>query len=85
MNGQGCAILALNLVPINLIFPKNLFYKILLLPFQHSGQMDKIPIFVSHEWFLGHFLILGQKGTSAMILAYNLAFHDNLTPKFIQG
>ena len=35
--------------------PKNLFYGILCLPFQ-QGKLERTAIFVSHEWFLGHFL-----------------------------
>ena len=44
MDGQGCAILALELAP------KDLFYKILYLPFQ-QGKLERATSFVSHECF----------------------------------
>ena len=37
------------------ILPKNLFYKILCLPFQ-QGTLGRTTVFISYEWFLGHFL-----------------------------
>ena len=37
------------------ILPKNLFYKILRLPFQ-QGKLGRTTGFVSHERFKGHFL-----------------------------
>ena len=41
MDGRGCAILALELVP------KNLFYKILCFPVQ-QGKLERATSFVSH-------------------------------------
>ena len=53
VDGQGCANFALDLVPQNLIFtydtvPKNLFYKILCLPFR-QGKLEWTAIFLFHE------------------------------------
>ena len=53
MDGQGCAILALELVPKSFdfrikILPKNLFYKTLCLLIQ-QGKMERATSFVSHE------------------------------------
>ena len=36
------------------ILSKNLFYKILCLPFQ-QGKLERATSFLSDEWFLGHF------------------------------
>ena len=66
MEGRGCAILALELVlkKFNFrikILPKNLFHKILHMPFQQGGP-ERTASFVSYKWFLCIFLIFGQKG-----------------------
>ena len=52
MDGRGCAILALELVPKNLIFAKNPTQKFILQDFKltfQRGKLEKATNFVSHE------------------------------------
>ena len=71
---RGCAILALESVHTNLIFcikirPRNLFYKILCLPFQ-QGKLVRTTSLIFHEWFLGHFFkVSARKGKNSQIFS----------------
>ena len=88
MNGWGCAILALDLVPKIYFLYNNRTQELI--------SQDFTPVISVRMVFMSFSQVLAKKvrnsqifaafvSMSAIISVYNLVFHNNLTQKFIQG